>query len=60
METQAREPYLAIDTLGHLLALQVMPAKVQDREQVGALAQAVQGATGDTGEVACSDQGCTW
>ena len=36
----------AIDTLGHLLALRVTPADVQDRAQAGALAKAVQRVTG--------------
>lgn len=31
--------HLAVDTLGHLLALHVTPASEQDREQVGELAQ---------------------
>jgi hypothetical protein len=40
--------HLAVDTLGHLLALHVTPANEQDRAQVGELAQAVQEVTGDT------------
>src|ERR671933_1607527 len=51
--------HLAVDTLGHLLALVVTPAKAQDRAQVAALAQQVQAATGDTVEVAFVDQGYT-
>ena len=35
--------HAAVDTLGHLLALRVTPATEQDRAQVGALAEAVQG-----------------
>lgn len=51
--------HLAVDTLGHLLALHVTPADEQDRAQVGELAQAVQEVTGDTVEVAFVDQGYT-
>ena len=34
--------HVAVDTLGHLLALHVTPADQQDRAQVGVLAEAVQ------------------
>lgn len=51
--------HMAVDTLGHLLALLVTPANEQDRAQVGQLAQAVQEATGKTVEVAFVDQGYT-
>jgi transposase len=51
--------HLAVDTLGCLLALHVTPADAQDRDQVGALAEAVQAATGQTVEVAFVDQGYT-
>ncbi len=51
--------HLAVNTLGHRLALRVMPANAQDREQVGALAEAVQEATGEYIEVAFVDQGST-
>jgi transposase len=51
--------HLAVDTLGHLLALLVTPANEQERAQVGALAQAVQETTGHTVEVAFVDQGYT-
>jgi transposase len=51
--------HMAVDTLGHLLALLVTPANEQERAQVGALAQAVQAATGQTVEVAFVDQGYT-
>lgn len=51
--------HAAVDTLGHLLALVVTPANEQDREQVAALAQAVQEVTGETVEVAFVDQGYT-
>ncbi len=33
---------MAVDTLGHLLALHAMPPDEQDRRQVGKLVQAVQ------------------
>lgn len=51
--------HLAVDTLGHLLALRVTPANAQDRDQVGALAAAVQEATGANVELAFVDQGYT-
>ncbi len=50
---------LAVDTLGHLLALRVTPADAQDRDQVAALADAVQEATGETVELAYVDQAYT-
>jgi transposase len=51
--------HIAVDTLGHLLALHVTPANEQDRSQVGELAQQVQAVTGNTIEVAFVDQGYT-
>jgi transposase len=51
--------HLAVDTLGEFLALVVTPADEQDREQVAALAEAVQDATGDSIELAYVDQGYT-
>ena len=51
--------HVAVDTLGHLLALWVTPANEQDRAQVKTLAQAVQEATGQNVEVAFVDQGYT-
>ena len=51
--------HLAVDTLGHLLALSVTAANEQERAQVAELAQAVQEATGQTVEVAYVDQGYT-
>ncbi len=51
--------HLAVDTLGHLLALLVTPANAQDREQVAELAQAVQVITGQSVRIAFVDQGCT-
>jgi transposase len=51
--------HMAVDTLGHLLALLVTPANEQERDQVEQLAQAVQEATGEHVEVAFVDQGYT-
>jgi transposase len=51
--------HLAVDTLGHLLALHVTPANEQDRAQVSELAAAVQEVTGDNVELAFVDQGYT-
>jgi transposase len=51
--------HLAVDTLGHLLALHVTPANEQDRDQVGKLAKAVQKETGKSVELAYVDQGYT-
>ncbi len=53
------EVHAAVDTLGHLLALRVTPATEQDRAQVGALAEAVQQATGGSVELAYVDRGYT-
>ena len=51
--------HIAVDTLGHLLALTVTAADEQDRAQVAALAERVQAATGESVEVAFVDQGYT-
>jgi transposase len=51
--------HLAVDTLGHLLALCVTAADEQDRAQVGELAQRLQAETGETVEIAFVDQGYT-
>ena len=51
--------HLAVDTLGQLLAILVTPANEQDREQVAALAEQIQEATGNSVEVAFADQGYT-
>ena len=51
--------HAAVDTLGELLALLVTPANAQDREEVDALAAAVQEVTGGTVEVGFVDQGYT-
>ena len=44
--------HMAVDTLGHLLALHVTPADEQDRAQVAMLAEAVQEVTGESVELA--------
>lgn len=49
--------HVAVDTLGHLLALRVTAASDGDREQVGKLAEDVQEATGDSVEVGFVDEG---
>jgi len=51
--------HLAVDTLGHLLALRVTPANEQDRAQVAELAKAVQSVTEEKVQVAFVDQGYT-
>ena len=51
--------HMAVDTLGHLLALHVTPANEQERDQVTELAQQVQETTGDTVQAALVDQGYT-
>ncbi len=51
--------HMAVDTLGHLLALQVTAANEGDRAQVAELAQKVQEVTGGTVEIAFVDQGYT-
>lgn len=51
--------HIAVDTLGHLLALKVTAASEQERDQVFALAEEVQQATGQSVTVAFVDQGYT-
>ncbi|MBK1840609.1 IS5 family transposase, partial [Azospirillum sp. YIM B02556] len=51
--------HMAVDTLGHLLALHVTSATEQDRAQAAALAQAVQTATDQAVELCWVDQGYT-
>jgi transposase len=51
--------HLAVDTLGHLLALHVTPVNADDRAGVGRLAQAVQASTGQSVDLAYVDQGYT-
>lgn len=51
--------HIAVDTLGHLLALSVTPANEQERAQVGDLIGEVQEITDEKVEVAYADQGYT-
>jgi transposase len=51
--------HVAVDTLGHLLAVHVSPANEQDRKHVQQLAQAVQEATGHNVQLAYVDAGYT-
>ena len=51
--------HIAVDTLGHLLALHVTPASVDDRIAVERLAAEVQEATEETVALAYVDQGYT-
>ena len=51
--------HLAVDTLGHLLALRVTPADVDERAEVAALAAEVQAVTDGRVELAYVDQGYT-
>src|SRR5580704_7808861 len=51
--------HMAVDTLGHLLALHVTPADKQDRAEVKRVAKDVQKATGKSVELAFVDQGYT-
>ena len=51
--------HIAVDTLGHLLALKVTPANEQERAQVADLIQEVQEVTGGSVKAAFVDQGYT-
>lgn len=51
--------HIAVDTLGHLIALKVTAASEGDRAQVAALAEEIQQVTGNTAELAYVDQGYT-
>lgn len=57
--TRGSKLHLAVDTLGHLLALRVTAASENDRAAVADLAAAVQDATGGSVELAYVDQGYT-
>jgi transposase len=57
--TRGSKLHLAVDTLGHLLALRVTPANADDRAAVAEPAEAVQDATGESVELAYVDQGYT-
>ncbi|GGC58289.1 hypothetical protein GCM10010994_16530 [Chelatococcus reniformis] len=49
--------HMAVDTLGHMLALHVTPASDDDRSQVGRMAEAIKAATDESVDIA--DQGYT-
>ena len=51
--------HIAVDTLGHLLALSVTPADEGDRSQVEALCEQVQEVTGESVQLVWVDQGYT-
>lgn len=57
--TNGSKVHMAVDTLGNLLALKVTAANAQERDQVFALAGAVQEATGQSVTLAYVDQGYT-
>jgi transposase len=57
--TRGSKIHLAVDTLGHLLALRVTPASTDDRAAVAELTDAVQEATQQSVELAWVDQGYT-
>ena len=56
---QGSKVHVAVDTLGHLLALVTTPANEQERAQVAALAQNVQEVCGQSVQIAFVDQGYT-
>jgi len=58
-KTNGSKIHLAVDTLGHLLALLVTAADAQDRALVGELTEVVQEVTEDHVELAYTDQGYT-
>jgi transposase len=51
--------HLAVDTLGHMLALHVTPANAGDRDEIDRITKDIQAATGDSVEIAFVDQGYT-
>jgi hypothetical protein len=55
-QRKGRKAYIAVDTLGHLLALAVTSANEQERAHVEELAKAVQDATEQSVELAYVDQ----
>jgi transposase len=55
--TKGSKLHLAVDTLGHPLALHVTPGNADERVEAGRLTEAVQIATGNRVEVAFADQG---
>jgi hypothetical protein len=48
---------LAVNMLGRLLTAHVAPAPVDDRTQVGQVAQVLQAGTGESVDLACVGQG---
>lgn len=58
-KTKGSKVHVAVDTLGHLLALKVTPANQDDRTQVEALSRELQAATGQSVQIAFVDQGYT-
>jgi transposase len=56
---QGSKVHIAVDTLGHLLALVTTPANEQERAQVAVLAEQVQKACGQSVQLAFVDQGYT-
>ncbi len=51
--------HIAVDTLGHLLALHVTPASAEDRGEIENLARTIQAVTDDRVGIAWVDQGYT-
>lgn len=51
--------HMAVDALGHLLAMHITQANEQERAQVALLCDAVQEATGQPVKLAWADQGYT-
>ena len=58
-KTRGSKVHIAVDTLGHLLALVTTPANEQERAQVGVLVQEVQKVCGQSVKLAFVDQGYT-
>ncbi len=56
---QVLKVHMAVDTLGHLLAMVVTLADAQERAQVAELSKAVQAVTNQQVEMAFVDQGYT-
>ncbi len=59
MRMRGSRLHMAVDTLGHLLALHVTPADVDDRAEVGRLSAAIQEATSQSMMLAHVNQGFT-
>ena len=51
--------HMAVDTLGHLLALHITPASEQDRAQARVLCERMQELTGESIDLVYADQGYT-